>query len=97
MTILRFIPVACALALVAGAAVADDMKDPAMMSCKDFAAMDSDGMMKATMAMKEAATKDAMADSSKAMMADDEVMKMVMEACTGHDDMMAMDALHKSK
>ncbi len=69
--------------------LADEM-DPAKMSCKDFAAMDMAGMMKATEAMH-------MAGPDAAMKMDDakteEAMKMTMTHCEGKPDMMAMDAM----
>lgn len=82
-----------ALALPAHAA---GTMDPAKMTCKDFAAMDSAGMMSATTAMKEAAMKDTMADPAKTAMSDDEVMKMIMTACKDKPDMMVMDSMHKT-
>ncbi len=68
---------------------ADEM-DPAKMTCAEYSAMDSDGMMKATEAMH-------MAGPDAAMKMDDamaeEAMKMTMTHCDGKPDMMAMDAM----
>lgn len=85
---------AAGLAFALGQPLFADEMDPAKMSCKDFAAMDADGMMKSTMAMKTAAMEDKMADPAKVKMSDEEVMKMVTKSCDGKPDMMAMDALH---
>ena len=69
---------------------ADDMMDPAKMTCADFEKMDQDGMMKAIDMMHKAGP-----DMDKAM--DDAAMKMAgehtMKACMGKPDMMAMDAM----
>lgn len=77
-------------------ALAADM-DPAKMTCKDFAAMDADGMMKATTAIKEAAKTDKMADPKKLEMSDEDVTKMVMTSCEGKPDMMMMDTMHSDQ
>lgn len=69
--------------------------DAAKMTCKDFAAMDSKGMMDATMAVKKGAMDDKMADPMKAKMGDEDAMKMIAAACEGKPDMMVMDAMHK--
>ena len=80
------------LALVAGFAgpvFADEMADMSKMTCKDYMAMDMDGMMKAGMMMKEA-----MKDDAAAMaMTDEEEMKAVSAACEAHPDAMVMDAM----
>ena len=88
----------CTLALTAFAALAApslvlaDEMDPAKMSCKDFAAMDMAGMMKATEAMHMAGPDSAMKmDEAKT----EEAMKMTMTHCEGKPDMMAMDAMMK--
>ena len=71
-------------------ALADDMMDPAKMTCAEFSAMDATGMMAAVDAMH-------MAGPDAAMAMDDEAMKMAnehtMAACEGKPDMMAMDAM----
>jgi len=81
---------ALAVALaVPSLALAADM-DPAKMTCKDFSAMDSAGMMKATDALH-------MASPDKGKKMDEAGMKAAMEAtmkaCKGHPDMKAMDAM----
>lgn len=64
--------------------------DPAKMTCAEFAAMDKDGMMKATEAMHMAGPDASMAmDAAMA----EEAMKMTMAQCEGKPDMMAMDAM----
>jgi hypothetical protein len=80
----------------AAPAFADEMKDVSKMTCKEMAAMDMDGMMSATMALKEAAKGDAMADKSMMDMKDEDLMKAVEAKCAGKDDMMVMDAMHGS-
>jgi hypothetical protein len=69
--------------------------DAAKMTCKDFDAMDSKGMMDATMAVKKGAMDDKMADPMKAKMSDEDTMKMIAASCKGKPDMMVMDAMHK--
>jgi hypothetical protein len=81
-------------AALAGPVFAEDMADVSKMTCKDYAAMDSDGMMKATMAIKEAAKSDAMAEKAKVEMGDEDLMKAIMASCDGKPDMMTMDAMH---
>ena len=86
----------CTLALTAFAALAApslvlaDEMDPAKMSCKDFAAMDMAGMMKATEAMHMAGPDAAMKMDAAAS---EEAMKMTMKACEGKPEMMAMEAM----
>lgn len=71
-------------------AFADEMMDPATLTCADLMAMDADGMMKAGTALKEA-----MKDDEKMMaMTDEEVMKAAEEACKMHGDGTVMDAVH---
>ncbi len=81
-----------AFGLLSAPAFADDMMDPAKMTCAEFGKLDSEGMMKAVDMMHKAGP-----DAAMAM--DDDAMKMagetVMKGCDGHDDMMAMDALMK--
>jgi HdeA/HdeB family len=84
-----------AIAALGVPAMAETMADASKMTCGDFAAMDKDGMMKATMAIKEGAMKDAMADKMKLEMSDEEVMGSIMKSCDGKPDMMAMDAMHE--
>lgn len=79
----------------AAPAFADDM-DVSKMTCKDMAAMDMDGMMSTTMALKKAAEGDAMADKAMMDMSDEDLMHAVEEKCKGQDDMMVMDAMHGS-
>lgn len=78
------------LALMAAPAFADDMMDVSKLTCAEFAAMDSEGMMK-TIDMMHKASPDA------AMAMDEAAMKMagehVMMGCEGKPDMMAMDAM----
>ncbi len=80
-----------ALTLFAAPAFADDMKDVSKMTCAEFEAMDSEGMMK-TVDMMHKAGPDA------AMAMDEAAMKMagehVMMGCKGKPDMMAMDAMN---
>jgi hypothetical protein len=83
------------LAFIAAAALpslsfADDMMDPAKMTCAEFGAMDAEGMMKATEAMHMAGPDAAMAMDDKMS---EEAMKMTMTHCEGKPDMMAMDAM----
>lgn len=70
--------------------VAAEGMDPAKMTCAEFSAMDSAGMMTATDEMHKASPEGAMA-------MDDAGMKMAMEntmkGCDGNPDMMAMDAM----
>ena len=86
---------ALTLAALGAPAMAQEMADASKMTCGDFAAMDKDGMMKATMAIKEGAMKDEMADQMKLKMSDEEVMGSIMKSCDGKPDMMAMDAMHE--
>jgi HdeA/HdeB family len=79
-----------ALTLFAAPAFADEMADPAKMTCADFVAADMDGMMKDSMMMKEA-MKD---DAKMSAMTDEDMMHAMMEACKMHPDTMVMDALH---
>lgn len=89
-----FAAVAFAGALAAPA-FADEMADASKMTCKDFAAMDSAGMMDATGAIMKGAMEDEMADPMKMKMSEEDTMKMVMKSCEGKPDMMVMDAMHK--
>jgi hypothetical protein len=82
------------VASLAGPVFAADMVDVSKMTCGEFAAMDSDGMMKATTAIKEAAMADTMADKAKTAMGDEDLMKAITASCDGKPDMMAMDAMH---
>ncbi len=75
-------------------ALAQDAMDASKMSCKDYSAMDADGMMKATTDLKTAAKDNSMADPKKMEMSDEDVMKMIQSSCEGKPDMMAMDAMH---
>lgn len=81
------------LSIVPTLAAAEDM-DPAKMTCADFSAMDSAGMMTAVGDMHKASPDGAMA-------MDDEAMKMATETtmagCKDHPDMMAMDAMMKKQ
>ncbi len=88
-TLFAFAAAAALAAAFTAPAFADAMAADKM-SCKDFGAMDSAGMMKATTEMKMALPKDSM----EAKMADDKAMEKVMAGCKGHDDMMAIDAMH---
>jgi hypothetical protein len=69
--------------------------DAAKMTCKDFEAMDSKGMMHATMAIKKDAMKDKMADPMKVKMGDKNTMNMIAAACRGKPDMLVMNVMHK--
>ena len=82
--------IAAAFALVAAPVFADEMMDASKLTCADFMAADMDGMMKDTMAMKEA-MKD---DAKMAAMTDEDAMHGMMEMCKMHPDAMVMDALH---
>jgi hypothetical protein len=82
------------VASLAGPALAADMADVSKMTCGEFAAMDSEGMMKATTAIKEAAMADTMADKAKTEMGEEDLMKAITASCDGKPDMMAMDAMH---
>lgn len=77
------------LGAFSGPALAEDM-DPAKLTCAEFMAMDTDGMMKAVDAMH-------MASPDAEMKMDDDQMKMANEhtlkACEGHGEMMAMEAM----
>ena len=77
------------------------------MSCAEFSAMDAAGQMQAmatmtagemnaTDATSGAMTTDGMATDAMATgaMVDHAEMMAMIEACTGHDDMMAVDAMH---
>lgn len=87
--------VAAGLALATALpAFAETKMDVAKMTCKEFAAMDGAGMMKATMAIKTAAMEDKMADPAKVKMADADMMAMIAKSCEGKPDMMTMDAMH---
>jgi len=88
-------PAVAALAMLALPVMAAGTMDAAKMTCKDYGAMDSAGMMSATKAMKEAAATDKMADPAKAKMSDEEITKMVMADCKGKPEMMVMDTMHK--
>lgn len=69
-----------------------DEKDPAKITCAEFGAMDSAGMMKAVEAIHKAGPDGAVAlDAAKT----DEAVKMTTEHCKGQPDMMAMDAMTK--
>ncbi len=84
-----------ATAVVGGATLASaDGMNPKTMSCKDFSAMDSAGMMKAVDAMHMASPDSAMAMDK---MATETAVKGTMTACDGHPDMMAMDAMMSAK
>ena len=90
-TLLKAIaPTALAGAFAAPTLVLADEMDPKTMTCADFAAMDTAGMMKATDAMHAASPDAAVAmDAAGAKMA----MEMTMKGCEGKPDMMAMDAM----
>jgi hypothetical protein len=81
---------AAVLALFAAPVFADEMADASKMMCTDFMAADMDGMMKDSMAMKEA-MKD---DAKMAAMSDEDMMHAMMEKCKMHADAMVMDAMH---
>ena len=79
-----------ALALMAAPAFADDMMDMSKLTCAEFAAMDSEGMMKTIDMMHKASFDDAIAmDEAAVKMAGTHVIK----GCEGNPDMMAMDAM----
>ncbi|HQU68428.1 MAG TPA: HdeA/HdeB family chaperone [Albidovulum sp.] len=83
-----------ALSLVAAAALPAlsfaEEKDPAKITCAEFEAMDSAGMMQAVEAIHKAGPDGAMAmDAAKT----EEAVKMTTERCTGKPDMMAMEAM----
>lgn len=83
-----------ALSLAAAAALptlsfADEM-DPAKITCAEFEAMDSAGMMHAVEAIHKAGPDGAMAmDAART----EEAVKTTTEHCAGKPDMMAMDAM----
>lgn len=83
-----------ALSLVAASALptltfAEDM-DPAKMTCAEFEAMDSAGMMHAVEAIHKAGPDGTMAmDATKT----EEAVKMTTTHCAGKPDMMAMEAM----
>lgn len=88
----RFAPLT-ALVLGLGAlslpAFAEEKLDAATLTCADLMAMDTDGMMKAGTALKEA-----MKDDAKMMaMTDEEVVKAAEEACKMNGDGTVMDAV----
>ena len=81
---------AAAFALLAVPAFADEMIDPATLTCKAYVEGDTDMMMKADMAIMEG-----MKDDAKVMGQDDHaLMTSIMTACKAHPDATVMDALH---
>lgn len=92
---MKYLLSAMALAVFAGSfaiptlALAADM-DPKTLTCKDFAAMDSTGMMSAMEAMHKASP-DAATEMDEA--AEAAATAATMKACDGHPDMMAMEAM----
>lgn len=87
---ITLIALALASALALPSLTLAEEMDPAKMTCKDFAAMDMAGMMKATEAMHMASPDAAMKmDAAKT----EEATKMTMTHCEGKPDMMAMDAM----
>ena len=86
------LPLATALTLafgLFGTARADEMVDPAKMTCAALMAMDATGMMAAGAAVHGAM----MEDAAMAAMTDDETMKAAEAACKLHPDAMVMDAM----
>lgn len=81
---------ATAFALLSLPAFADEMIDPATLTCKDYMAGDMDMMMKADMAIMEG-----MKDDAAVMGKDDHALMMsITEACKAHPDGTVMEALH---
>jgi zinc transporter ZupT len=70
--------------------VAAEGMDPAKMTCAEFSAMDSAGMMTAVGEMHKASPDSAMAMDDAAMTT---AMDNTVKACEGKPDMMAMDAM----
>ena len=86
------LPLAAALTLTLGlfgTAQADEMTDPAKMTCADLMAMDTTGMMAAGAAVHGAM----MEDAAAAAMTDEQTMKAAEEACKMHPDAMVIDAM----
>jgi hypothetical protein len=86
---------AFALCAVAGLSavptlVAAEGMDPAKMTCAEFSAMDSAGMMTAVDEMHKASPDSAMAMDDAGMKT---AVDTTMKSCEGNPDMMAMDAM----
>jgi hypothetical protein len=70
--------------------VAQDTVDPAIMTCKDYLALDAAAMMAATTAFRT----DPMAGSMLGDISDDEAMTKLMAGCEGMPSMTLMDSMH---
>lgn len=90
---LQTLTVAAAIALSAALPSFAQETDPAKMTCKDYMAMDAEGMKKAMTDMKTAAMADTMADPAKMNMSDEDMMKMMSAACDGKPDVKMMDMM----
>lgn len=90
---LHSLTLAAAIVLSAALPSFAQAMDPAKMTCKDYTAMDAEGMKKAMTDLKAAAMADTMADPAKMKMSDEDMMKMMSAACDGKPDMMMMDTM----